>query len=266
VSAGRDVRIEARCAICGETKAFSAPDDYLSCRMQFRTTDCPLNGCIPRSRAIGQALFSLYSPDDVKQLAVHESSPSPAGISLWLRRNCPGYVMSAYFPDDPFGNVVRGFRNEDLENQTFADGSFDLVLHLDVMEHLFNPFTALSEIKRTLKPGGVCLFTAPTYAGRTVSEQVAFLEPGGGLRIVGEPEYHGNPQSKQGSLVTWRYGYDLPYQINRRTGFDVEVRRWYAPSLAIMGTMTEVYILRNQVVSGGPSEAVPPRSATAVEG
>ena len=42
------------------------------------------------------------------------------------------------------------------------------------------------------------------------SEQVACLE-NREVRIVGEPEYHGNPQNKNGSLVTWRYGYDLPY-------------------------------------------------------
>lgn len=164
------------------------------------------------------------------------------GISLWLRKNCRGYVMSGYFPGKPFGEIIGELRNEDLERQTFENESFDVVLHLDVLEHVFRPFVALKEIERTLKPGGVCVFTAPTYPERQVSEQVAFQEPGG-LRIVGVPEYHGNPQSAEGALVTWRYGYDLPLLIARHTGFDVEVRRWYSRSRAIVGPMTEVYIL-----------------------
>jgi SAM-dependent methyltransferase len=126
---------------------------------------------------------------------------------------------------------------------------FDFVIHLDVMEHLFDPFGALREIERTLVYGGRCLFTAPTYPERVTSEQVAFNDAGG-LRIVGKPEYHGNPQNAKGSLVTWRYGYDLPYLIARKTGFDIEVRRWYSRTNAIMGPMTEVYILTKRFAEG----------------
>jgi len=139
--------------------------------------------------------------------------------------------------------MVGHIRNENLEAQTFEDRRFDLVIHLDVMEHLFEPFKALTEIFRTLDFGGVCIFTAPTYPERTESQQVAFRSPDG-VRTIGEPEYHGNPQDTAGSLVTWRYGYDLPLLIQRRTGFDVEVRRIQSKDIAVLGPMTEVYILR----------------------
>jgi len=159
-----------------------------------------------------------------------------------MKTNVSSYVASGYFPDKPFGTVVDGLRNEDLEHQTFPDASFDIVFHLDILEHLFDPFRALNEIYRTLKPNGLCLFTAPTEWDRFESVQVAFKEEGT-VRIVGEPEYHGNPQSSAGALVTWRYGYDLPFRIRRNTEFDTEVRRFQSKGKAVMGYMNEVYIL-----------------------
>jgi ubiquinone/menaquinone biosynthesis C-methylase UbiE len=111
------------------------------------------------------------------------------------------------------------------------------------MEHLYNPFLALNEVYRTLKPGGVCVFTTPTDLTRFKSVQVSFSESGV-VTTIGEPEYHGNPQHPEdGALVTWRYGYDLPYLIQKETGFNCEVRRFYDRSIAVMGYMTEVYIL-----------------------
>lgn len=241
-AASKRLAFVATCDICDRPQTFRAHDDYWHCRDDLRADACPYATCITRQRALAAALFSIFPRALVPTLKIHESSPTPDGVSLWLRRNCPDYVMSGYFPGRPFGAVVSGLRNEDLEAQTFADEEFDLVVHLDVMEHVFEPFQALREIRRTLRPGGVCAFAAPTYAERTDSEQVAFRE-NGGVRIVGEPEYHGNPQDSGGALVTWRYGYDLPRRISRETGFDVEVRRWQSARRAIMGPMTEVYIL-----------------------
>jgi SAM-dependent methyltransferase len=243
------VAVEAKCPICDATKTFSSSDDYWSCRDELRPSECKYQTCIPRHRALAEVLFSMHPREQFADLRIHESSPGPIGVSRWLRQNCRGYVMSGYFPEAPFGSMVRGFRNEDLERQTFEDNVFDFVIHLDVMEHLFDPFGALREIERTLVYGGRCLFTAPTYPERVTSEQVAFNDAGG-LRIVGKPEYHGNPQNAKGSLVTWRYGYDLPYLIARKTGFDIEVRRWYSRTNAIMGPMTEVYILTKRFAEG----------------
>lgn len=237
------MEVKSICPICNSEKSFSAPDEYKKYRAHFRATDCEYRLCIPRTRAVASVLFSFFPRESVTELSIHESSPTPMGLSLWLRQNCQNYVMSGFFPGETMGEIVRGFRNENLEEQTFSDNTFDLVLHLDVLEHLFDPFAALREIFRTLKPGGMCLFTAPTYPGRTESEQVAFNE-GGKVRIVGEPEHHGNPHSNDGALVTWRYGYDLPLLIGSKTEFDVEVRRWHAKEHAIMGRMTEVYILK----------------------
>lgn len=63
---------------------------------------------------------------------------------------------------------------------------------------------------------------APTYPECRKSEQVAFLE-NGKIRIVGKPEFHGNPQHPEsGSLVKWGYGHDLLQLIVINTSFNTE--------------------------------------------
>ena len=45
----------------------------------------------------------------------------------------------------------------------FADASFDLIVSLDVSEHLQDDFSALREFRRTIAPGGALLVTVPAY-------------------------------------------------------------------------------------------------------
>jgi SAM-dependent methyltransferase len=237
--------IKSKCPICEVEHNFKSADDFWSCRDGLISNDCGLGMCNVRDRAIANALFSLVDRKSIKHLSIHEPASSSRGISLYLENNIPNYVKSGFFPDHVWGEIVGKLRNEDLESQTFDDASFDFVILLDVMEHLFNPFLALNEIYRTLKPNGICLFTAPTYHDLFNSKQVALLSESKELKIIGEPEYHGNPQREsEGSLVTWRYGYDLPLLISRLTNFSIEVRRYQSKSIAVMGYMTEVYILK----------------------
>jgi SAM-dependent methyltransferase len=45
----------------------------------------------------------------------------------------------------------------------FEDGSFDLAVSLDVIEHLQDDLAALRELRRTVAPGGTLLVTVPAY-------------------------------------------------------------------------------------------------------
>lgn len=237
------VAFQTVCPICLREREFTCEDDFWHCRGAMTSSNCEYNGCITRERAVAHVLFSMIDRDKVVTMNIHEMSPADRGLAKWLREYARGYVASGFFPNAALGAMVGGVRNEDAAHQTFETGQFDIVLHLDILEHLFAPFEALEEIRRTLKPGGLCLFSAPTDRDRMESVQVAFDEPGG-VRIVGEPEYHGNPQRPEdGALVTWRYGHDLPLQIQRRTGFDhVEVRRFQSRAAAAMGYMSDVYV------------------------
>lgn len=58
-----------------------------------------------------------------------------------------------------FKNLVRG----NAERLPFADGSFDLVSALDVLEHIPDDQRAIQEMFRVLKKGGFALVTVPAH-------------------------------------------------------------------------------------------------------
>ena len=65
----------------------------------------------------------------------------------------------------------------------FADGDFDVVTLLAVLEHLSHPRAMVEEISRVLKPGGHAVLTVPSKAAKPVLEFLAFK-----VGIVSESE------------------------------------------------------------------------------
>ncbi len=53
------------------------------------------------------------------------------------------------------GAKVGEFVNEDICQLTFPSNHFDLAIHSETLEHVFDFNKALSEVQRVLKPGGV---------------------------------------------------------------------------------------------------------------
>src|SRR5688572_1283549 len=138
------------CPLCRAATTFRSDYDWF--RDHLTCVSCPGGSC-PRERAI--MLVLERTVPSWQNASIHESSPIGRGVSLLLRSECPGYVASQFYPGVEPGSEHAGFRCEDLERQTFADGSFDVVVTQDVMEHVFDPASAYREIHRTLKRGGV---------------------------------------------------------------------------------------------------------------
>jgi SAM-dependent methyltransferase len=55
-------------------------------------------------------------------------------------------------------------READVCSAPYGDASFDLVVAMDILEHISDDSLALDEIHRILKPGGFAVLTVPAFA------------------------------------------------------------------------------------------------------
>ena len=101
---------------------------------------------------------------------------------------------------------------------SFPDESIDIHISQDVMEHIFNPDAAFREIARTLKPGGMHIFTAPLVNKWKATECRACLDSNGQINYLKPEEYHGNPVGDGRALVTYDWGYDICKHIFDASG------------------------------------------------
>jgi SAM-dependent methyltransferase len=226
------------CPICEKPTTFTSKDRWL--RGGLTCKSCT-NGSVPRERALAHVLNRTRP--GWRNLAIHESSPANRGISHKMGAECKNYIGSHYYPDKNFGEMVNGFRNESLEEQTFSDELFDIVVTLDVFEHVFQPGKMIKEIYRTLKPGGIYISTFPIRKYLVTSHHPRVRkEADGSLTHLDTPEIHGNPVSGEGALVTFDYGYDIHNMLAYWVPFEVEISRFNNRRLGILGEYTEVIV------------------------
>lgn len=65
---------------------------------------------------------------------------------------------------------------DDITRSQLADGSFDLILCSEVIEHIPVPGAALQEMHRLLSPGGIMIISTPQrYSTLELAAKVAFL-------------------------------------------------------------------------------------------
>lgn len=230
---------EGYCMTCDADTVFSAKSEWL--RDYYICEKC---SSIPRERALMFCIERHYP--GWRELRIHESSPVFRGASMKLKKHCANYVCSHYFPDFPLGAVVdiNGFRNENLGNLTFPDESFDLFITQDVMEHIFYPAVVFAEIARVLKPGGAHIFSVPLVNKERPSEVWARRDDAGNVGYLGEPEYHGNPISDKGALVTMHWGYDICDFIFKHSGLYTTIVVVDNLDLGIRAEFIEILISR----------------------
>jgi len=133
---------------------------------------CPWCGLIGRDRIVLRYLDE-HLPG-TKDLTCFEISISR--VTQHLQRRFSRVVS---IDTEPISNKQI---KANLEALPFRDGCFDLIVCLDVMEHVKDDLAALRQIRRVLTPGGVALIHVPLW----------YME--GPIRTpeeLGTPLYHG---------------------------------------------------------------------------
>ncbi len=170
-----------------------APDEVRYVDRQQGTT-CVACGSNLRTIALAQAIVAWT---DAAQPLFRDWLETPlaracrvlevneAGMLSPLLRTLPGHVLATY-PE------------VDVTALPYADGSFDLVVHSDTLEHVADPVRALAECRRVLRPGGALCFTIPTIIGRMSRSREGLPS-----------SFHGNPEtSSEDYSVKTEFGAD----------------------------------------------------------
>ena len=130
-------------------------------------------------------------------------------------------------------------RTGQIEDAGFADESFDVVLMLDVLEHLHRPFETLSEVSRILAPGGTLVVQCPyeLYHWEEVAEAVLRGRKSGTIEPDSIPAhlYFFVPRTLDAFLSKGRFRITA-----RQSGNYGEIRRRVSPPQIFRGSPAEV--------------------------
>jgi SAM-dependent methyltransferase len=96
------------------------------------------------------------------------------------------------------GHTIGFYPELDMMRMPYSNGSYDLVVHSDTLEHVPHPITALTECYRVLAPGGFCAFTIPVIVDRMTRARTGL-----------PASYHGDSNEPRADLVVQtEYGCD----------------------------------------------------------
>lgn len=202
------------CPCCEENTIFVSKSYWL--RDCYKCISC---GSIPRQRALMKVLAE--EAPDWRIRSIHESSPSGSTFEF-LKEQCGAYTYSYWYEEQEKGKQFgKNKTNQNLEEMTFENESFDVFITQDVLEHVNYPEKVLKEIARTLKPGGKHIFTVPIYVLQKSRPRIRMHNQK--RELILPAVYHGNPISEEGSLVTFDWGNDIAEWIDELTGMQSKI-------------------------------------------
>lgn len=234
------------CPVCGNIACVVAIKENL--RESCLCTRCKSNN---RRRQLAYVLCRSLSR--IKQKGIYSFSDIASDIDLVIyNTECirpihnnlsrmKNYICSEYYgPQYESGDMVNGVLHEDLMNLSFADETIDIVLSTDVLEHVSRPYDAHREIWRVLKPNGRHIFTVPFYMTEFIDETRAVHGKNGELRLIKEPQYHGDPLRPEGALVYTIFSLQMLVEM-RKIGFRTNLYHLYKPWYGILGPNAIVF-------------------------
>ena len=241
--------LAGECVICGTERSFVTSGSYTSLvlpggrtlpnwREHLVCRGCGFNN---RQRASYHLLLQEVRPSHQSRYYLTEFV---TGYPALLARRFPLTTGSEYLgPEHGPGQLVAGVPHEDLQALSFEDGSLDVILSLDVIEHVPDERMAFSEMARCLRPGGTLLVTAPTRIDHDDNAIRAVMSASGEVTHILEPEYHGNPIDPEAGSLCYRYfGWQVLSQLKEAGFRDAQLLTYWSrrfryygdPQLAIL--------------------------------
>lgn len=112
---------------------------------------------------------------------------------------------------------------QDIQKLSYADGTFDLLLHSETLEHVPDPIKALDECRRVINDEGAVIFTIPMIWNSKTRQRATIAK--GKVKNFLPPSYHG--YTKPDYLVYWEFGRDFVSQAGCKVlWFDAKAQNY----------------------------------------
>ena len=242
--------VPAYCVVCGKQEKFVVSSMYSPGQFEDGRAipnwrehlNCSC-GLTNRLRATLHIMQQELRPARSAHIYLTEQSTP---LYAWFTEHHENVHGSEYFGNaHAGGTTVNGYRHEDVQSLTFPDETFDLIISLEVLEHVPFPDCAFREFRRCLRDGGAALITAP-FRDRSAHDEIrARLAETGEIEHLMEPEYHGNPIDPEGGALCFRYfGWDMLDRL-RDAGFSrTEVFLYWSRRFGYLGNTNAVILAR----------------------
>lgn len=236
--------ISAYCLVCGTETTFDsfAPIDFLCKRNEF---SCKCCGSIARNRHLAKVMLELFdkpfSSKNIREFAMKTNMnilhTCASGAIHNILSSAKNYYVSEYYDDCVSGELVNGISYQNLEQTTFDDDFFDLIITEDILEHIARPKQACRELRRILKTDGYHIATIPVFWDQPSSVTRA-QRINGVVENILPPEYHGDPnRCETGILVYTDFGQDIVAKYLKLIGsskvFSTHGNRYHEKEFAI---------------------------------
>ncbi len=171
---------------------------------QREGTVCP--SCGINSRAIGLAKGIAKYYGDHKSFDSFVNWANSKRLSVAEINSCHQlHTQLKKIKGLTFAEFGNSKDSEDIQNLSYKDNSFDLIIHSETLEHVPDPYKAILECRRVIKEDGVIIFTIPIVWNKKSLQRASIDKK----KIVNlsPPAYHGF--RKDDYIVFWEFGGDF---------------------------------------------------------
>lgn len=189
--------LPGECWVCRERRKFTYDlkySDGVHINWRERLV-CPRCGLNNRLRLCVQVTERTI-PRDAAMYLTEQVTP----LAKRLARRYRKLERSEYLgPGRASGSIDKGgLHHQDVTALSFEDGSFDCVLSFDVLEHVPDYRTALTEFRRILRESGKLILSVPFCLLAEKNVVRAKLMASGEIEHLLPPEYHSDPVAPDG--------------------------------------------------------------------